>query len=244
MDLAVPESNGLALKAWELRLPPEDPKAPQTFEVPDGLGPGYVALVWKGAASLRYRDSEDFTGRAEGAFGIFSLENVAEIRVAESATKVQIAVLGVVRSQGGDPELGLDPRGKCGDEFLPMPEIPNGETSLTLVIRQLDFTTDEPAPPFPDSEKWPRPGFLLTTIDGPQSNSSCATPKPEQASSDPTKGELDLVALPQDAKIEFTAGSDKTFSTAFVLDFYATGDDAPTRDIGTEPGCYIRCWGP
>jgi hypothetical protein len=240
VDLPLPQGADPMLKAWELHLKREDGQDSPVHTLPTNLADGFIALVWKGSASLTFNDGNGVTTGIEGGPGIFFLDSVTEIGLAESAAELQLAVLGIRSSNSDGDEPNLEPRGRCKGAFLAMPEVPAGTPGLTLVVRRLDFTSDTEVPVAPKSELWRRPGFFLTSLDGPVANSSCAG---SLAEDDPTPGQLELVALPIEEPMSFKRGQDISLTTAYVLDIYAAGDDPPRRDTTTEPGCQIRCWG-
>jgi hypothetical protein len=240
IEITVPASSNLELRAWELRLirdPPIAGDAPR-YDVPADLGPGYVGIIWEGTPSLELREDLGAVTAIEGGLGVFFLDQIAAVGLAEGSSETRVAVIGVLDAAANNPDLGLPGRGKCNIDSQPMPDVPDGTQRMILILRQLQFTEKRGAPGFPKLEDWSRPGYFLTTIDGPQAGDPCDSAEAEES-------ELDLIALPAGVKIPYRPGS-PGFPLAFIIDFYAKGDPAKSRnsdDGGPTPGCYIRCWG-
>ena len=228
------------LQAWELNLTRSgcDDKG-ETYDVPAGLGAGYLGIVWDGSVSLTVRDDDTRSHEVTSGLGIFLFDTIAKIGLGAGASAARVAVVAVLDWDAPDPSLGLPERGKCGE--LPLPDFPSSGQTVIAILRQLQFWDDQnPTPNPPKPELWPRPGFFLTTIDGPQAGRQC-----ERVPEADDDGGLDFIMLPQEQNASYSIGNGGS-PLAYVLDFYVEGDDVPTRGSGggTEPGCKIRCWGP
>lgn len=244
IEIETPAATSLEIRAWELQLPWTNPDTHEqgTYPVPENLGAGYFAVVWNGTASVGlHRDGEDPVWTEPG-FGLFSLDRITEIGLGDGSSSARVAVIGVLDSTSPPPALRLPGRGKCGIDSLPMPEVPNEGQALTVILRRLQLSDAEQDPNPPNAELWPRPGYVLTTIDGPQAGDPCLdgglTGSPDD------DGGLDLVPLATEENAVYRVGNDPARMLAYIIDFYANGDSVPARDpYNTEPGCRIRCWG-
>ena len=222
-DITVPGPTGLMLRCWEIRLN-NRPDARQgelpKRTLPDGVDAGYVAVVWEGTI--------DIDGVQYGADSCESrVANVAAgqvISLADGTERARLAVLGV-----DDEILPIGPLARGAHPFL---DVGDPSQAVTFILRILDFSvvTDPVA-----LEAWGRPGFLLSTIDGPGFGQR-KPPGNAQIS------ELDFVLLAPGSPYVIGPGTAGE-NLAMVLDYYVLGDPADPRQDGGVEGCKIRCWG-
>ena len=248
IEIEAPATSNLEVRAWELHLYPGAPDNPETgeyqmFDVPAQVGRGYFAVVWDGCVTLGLRRDGAEPLPIQSGLGLFSLEEIATIGIGANATGARVAVIGVLESTATPPDLRLPARGTCGNLVIPMPDIPNNGQRLTAILRQLQLTDAQQDPNPPNAELWPRPGYLLTTIDGPQAGDPCVDGS--GADSPDGDGGLDFVLLATEENATYRVGRDPDNTLAYIIDFYAGGDEVQSRSpYPTEPGCHIRCWGP
>lgn len=242
--MEVAEAQIYQLRAWELILKPGGAGDPatgeyETYPVPEHLGPGYLGLVWNGSVHLEIREDGPVTASLESGLGVFFFDQVANIQLPEGVASAQVVVIAVLDSAKTPPDLRLPERGDGND--LSMPDIPLGV--ITVILRQLRFSPHRGDPAPLADERWPRPGYFLSTIDGPRAGEACGP-----GASGDAGGELDFIALPMDQNARYCLGrvGEGGNPLAYIIDLYAEGDPSPGRSAagGPEPGCRIRCWGP
>ncbi len=223
--IEVPDAFSLMLRAWELRLSPNPDPANGEVNIvtlPAEVGDGYVAVVWEGEVEISGATPGD--GTCQNSHRIFPVTGGTEIKP-KNDLPARVAILGI-----DNVKRPIGPLGRGAYTFS---NEPLEGRAVTFILRVLDFTgvTDEVA-----IEAWPRPGFLLTMIDGPR---ICGM-------GDPTNPipELDFVALAIDKPELICAGSSDA-SLAFLLDYYVVGDPVQVRVSvdRDEQGCRLRCWG-
>lgn len=223
-EITVSANDDLMLRCWEIRLS-KRPDARQgelpTYSVPDGVESGYLAIVWDG--SILINDKEYGAGDCESR--VVNLSTGMEIQLAESSDRARLAILGV-----DDDVLKMGPLTRGAHPFL----LVDGTNSrVTFILRILEFAEfDERV----TLEPWSRPGFLLSTVDGPGFG--------KRRVHDPNEiPELDFVLLAPNTGYDIGPGTIDQ-SLTMILDYFVSGDAALPRDPnGDLVGCKIRCWG-
>lgn len=216
------------LRAWEIRLNAEPDSAQGELgelRLPDDISSEYVAVIWSGTAA--------FSGESRGP---------------DACTGTPLSVTAitggtVIRPDGAEPVrgalLGIDNAHRSIEKLRPLSHpfadasAPKG--TVTFLLRSVEF---DGSSDWDRLESWDRPGFLLSTVDGPR----LGTDPPTQGMC--TDNELEFVLLPAHAPLNLARG-ETCAPSAFILDFWVLGDQINPRigADGSEQACQIRCWG-
>ena len=190
-----------------------------TLTIPDGIEGGYVAIVWEGTVEIagEKRSADDCKNR------IANVKSGDVVALADGVERARLAILGV--------DDDVVPIGQLARGSHPFLDVADASNKVTFILRVLDFSSvTNPL----ELETWSRPGFLLSTIDGPRLGNGTQISEAEIS-------ELDFVVLIPDLSYAISPGTgDQTL--AMILDFYVEGDPAEPRDGGGIDGCKIRCW--
>jgi len=230
VSVRVPADGNLMLRAWEIRLnAAPDPAQGELRElrIPDEISSEYVVVIWSGAAT--------FSGNSRGPDTCTGTGAPLPVTAVPGGT--------VIQPDGAEPVrgalLGIDNiRHRIG-ELRPINHpfadaaIPQG--TVQFLLRSLEF---DGSSNWERLEPWDRPGFLLSTIDGPR----LGTDPPNQGVCN--DNELDFVLLPARTPLNLARG-EACAPSAFILDFWVEGDRMNPRNLegGPDQGCKIRCWG-
>ncbi len=89
------------LQAWELRLARNEGSSEkagdeETYSVPEGLGTGYLGIVWDGCVSLTVRDDDSRSHEIESGLGIFLFDQMKAIGLGACASAARVAVVAVL----------------------------------------------------------------------------------------------------------------------------------------------------
>lgn len=228
LSLSVPSTGNLMLRAWEIRLrDTPDPALGELRELPlpGEISSEYVVVIWSGTVA--------FSGDSRGPDTCNG--NSLPVTAVTGGT--------IVRPEGTEPVrgalLGIDNvRHRIG--ALPPithpfagPAIP--QSTVLFLLRTVEFDGSSNSERL---ESWDRPGFLLSTVDGPRLGTDPAN------TGECKDNELELVVLPALAQLSLARG-EACAPSASILDFWVEGDrlNPRTLESNTEQGCQIRCWG-
>lgn len=219
--LRVPTDANVWLRLWEIALTDESDET-RTAVIPAEVATDYFATVWEGDVVFEHQ-----TGQTEND-KIAVVTGGSKIQL-QSGPTARVAILGIEHRFRAIPY----PR-RSGAE-LPGGGIPNGEA--TFFLRELEF--DEGDDPLP-IESWDRPGFLLTTVDGPRLGTELPEPGPC------TGNQLDFDTLRPMEDVTLVRGR-PCAPLAWILDIWVEGDSYNPRVLVDtsviQNGCKIRCWG-
>ncbi|MCA9858726.1 MAG: hypothetical protein KC438_03350 [Thermomicrobiales bacterium] len=177
-----------------------------------------MAIVWDGEVDVHAATP----GPADCTNGdrIAGVTAGTLIELKDGVDAARVAVLGLDTT---NRQVGTLPRGAH-----PFPNVDDSSRQITFILRHFHLTPEFESIPL---EGWPRPGYLLTTIDGPRVEARDSLELAERS-------ELDFVLLPSNEWLKLRRGGDRD-ETAFLFDYYVTGDPAPS----ILQGCTYRCWG-
>lgn len=216
------------LRAWEIRLS-ATPNSGQgelpELRLPVEILGDYVTVIWSGAVTFAgtTRGPDTCTG------ALLPVTAVAGGTVIQpdGAEPVRGALLGIdnVRHSIGESRPVTHP---FADTAIP-------QAAVEFLLRAIEF---DAATDWERLEPWDRPGFLLSTVDGPR----LGTDPPIRGEC--TDNELEFVLLPPRAPLNLARG-ERCAPSAFILDFWVDGDQYNPRlvDVDPDQGCKIRCWG-
>jgi hypothetical protein len=212
------------LFAWEIRLhDTPDPEQDELRELrlPDELAGDYVVVIWSGAVT--------FDGNSRGP----------DMCIGTTLPVTAVSDGTVIQPEGEEPVrgtlLGIDNVQHHIGGIRPITHhfeddaIP--QEAVMFLLRSVAFDDSSDWEPL---ESWDRPGFLLSTVDGPR----LGTDPPDKGIC--TDNELELVVLPAGELLNLARG-EPCAPSAFILDFWVAGDRSIAREV--EQGCKIRCWG-
>lgn len=223
---------GLQLRAWQLVLQPDE-----SCQFPSGTETGFLAITWKGAVCLDPSDDHpcdpDDSGWTAGPI------TSGSVLQATSSGAAVVLVIGIVGDSVPEFDGRLHPRGKT---VLAFADAPSGEVTAFVTLLDLN-QRGEPVP----ADWWPRPCFVLTSVDGPTPIVHSVAPAASPTTSSVARqsiadDDLDiyLVKVPGGTWLGFQDGTEgKNETIAVVCDFRADGDPSDPGVLG----CSWRCHG-
>lgn len=235
-SVTVPEQTaGLQLKAWQLVLEPGS-----EYSFPGDLPPGFLAITWKGSVCV---DPEPGSTCDEAnALQWAGPASPGTQFVAAGGEPAVLLVVGILGEQAPDLGEALQARGKTVLAFAPVP----GGT-IEVLVHLLDLNCRNRVV---TADPWPRPCFVLTSLNGPTpvvystnpSEAPLSNLQGRLTASEVASADLDiyLVKVPGNTWLSFQDGPEDAGETrAIVCDFLAAGDEDPDR----VEGCTWRCHG-
>jgi hypothetical protein len=232
--LKVPAGDALELNAWQLTLPRYDRDGKQhlDYPIPEDLGPGFVVVVWQGEPLFEPQLPDSCqTSYLPKMFGQLP-ETGSAVRV-EAGSSAEVVIIGIV----GSKSVRFDPGAakKIGSVRLDFPPAPVG---VRAIFRILDLDSPDETV---EANTWPRPAFVLTSVDGPRPVVVELDTETEVSLQESDGPFLEAAGVQANHGLKFESAPERPGypreTLAIVCDFHADGDP-----VGIE-GCTWRCPG-